>query len=166
MQRITGAQCAALFVLAGCVYERAPRNGPLAAAADSLLPPAQTLICRQIPAGLPDAPASRICATDSTLYPAQSLEITRSGYVLAIVLNWADDSAGQQKAADVARMFTKTSGVAPKAGLAVFDGDEVTHWRTAAVCYGLFRHTVPAGSGVRRAYQASWYAWDSSKPCG
>ena len=147
----------ALTLTLGCTYEHATRSGPLSGLSDSLFPDSVQLKCRQADILLPTESAYRTCAATDT--SAQWMDIARTGLVLGIVVNWADDSVGQIKAHALAEHFTAISGAEPRPGEADATEEE-TSWTSDSVCYGLFR------AFQHRGYQAVWYLSERYGHCG
>jgi hypothetical protein len=144
----SGSSCLLAMLLAGCGYEHAPRTGPLAALADSLFPPGVELKCRwDIPLLSDSLPRARFCQSP---HSPNVLYVGRSGRILGVLMNWADDSAGTVRASDDSVFLSKVTGIEVARGEADATAEE-HHWKTDTVCYSLNRAFDHHG------YQEDWY---------
>ena len=126
-------------------FEHAPRRGPLAARADSIVPRSQPLRCRRFSQSvlLPQQAPHHACTpeADSTAV----LYIGRSGRVLGLLESWANDSIGLDRA-------TRTvAALSAQLGPPTYQGPDqhgvlVHAWRTDSLCVGVYvfpRETDP-----------------------
>jgi hypothetical protein len=156
-----------LTILCACTYERAPRSGPIVAVADSMIPRDERLVCQQeeqdaLPANV--EPRRQCVASDTS---GRFMEVGRWGRILAVTVNFPDDSVGQRKAQVLARLWTAESGQRPVAGQP-HDGTtvEVWHWRTPSVCYSLVRGLRSRQGRWFRGYQVEWSLPERFGPWG
>ena len=136
---------------AGC-YEHAPRRGPLANLADSLVNAAGRGAClhKSEDRLLPDYPAHVSCRIGANA--PDFYDVDRTGRVLSLVRNWADDSSGRVRAANVRQQLTA------RLGTATYDGDDthggwVQNWQSAALCVGLYRGPPDRELGFQLNYK-------------
>ena len=147
----------ALMLSCACTYENAARSGPLVTTADSLISRHERLQCRQeeMDAWPEGTPAQRECVSSDRW--GRWMQVGRWGRVLAITVNWPDDSAGQLRAQGIARQWTAAAGAAPEAGRP-HDGTtlEEWHWRTPTTCFSMYRGLQLSRERRFSGYQVSW----------
>jgi hypothetical protein len=150
--RVLSALAPALLAFAAGCYEHAPRRGPLAALADSLVDVAGRGACLAIPAEhvLPGDPAHASCPIGPDT--AAFYDVDRTGRVLRVVRNWASDSVGRAEAARVRQQLTSQFGAPTYAGDDTH-GNQVYSWETAALCVGLYEGPLARGRGFQLNYR-------------
>ena len=140
-------------VLAAC-YEGMPRRGPLAALADSLVPPGADLECTAVePMPWSNAPRLRTCFNPADSSDSRAVRLAlrpqtdyimlgSTGKVYSVTQTWPGDSLGQARAAVERQLLNGTLGPAHYNGTDGH-GNGSTRWRGNGVCASLHEERRP-----------------------